>query len=94
MSRKRKDGRYDERYKGGSALNNRPLSNSVMVFTLYVIFIPTSIVLFYIIPMPYNYIVAGFLLLSPITQTNWWLQRQLSKTTDSLKSLEDIYNDI
>ena len=83
MSRKRKDGRYDERYKGGRALNNAPLSNSFWVLFLYVLFIPTSIVLFYIIPMPFNYIVGGFLLLSPITQTNWWEGRRLKKFAKS-----------
>jgi len=94
MSKTRKDGRYDERYKGGRALNNAPLSNSVMVFILYVIFIPTSIVLFYIIPMPFNYIVGGFLLLSPITQTDWWERRRLKKFAESQGSLKDAFDRI
>ena len=93
MSKTRKDGRYDERYKGGRALNNAPLSNSVMVFILYVIFIPTSIVLFYIIPMPYNFIVAGFVLCAPFyahyTQTDRYKSRKLLKFVKSLPPVED-----
>ena len=93
MSKIRKDGGYDERYKGGRTKNMQEL-NSVIVFILYVVFIPLSIFQFYIIPMPFNYIVGGFLLLSPITQTNWWERRKLEKFTKSLKSLEDLYDEI
>ena len=92
MSKIRKDGGYDERYKGGRTKNRQEL-NSALVLFVYVIFIPTSIVLFYIIPMPYNFIVAGFVLCAPFyahyTQTDRYKSRKLLKFVKSLPPVED-----